>query len=243
MFKMKKKFIFLSFLLLLSFTVHSQERILWDFPIKPETEEWKKLESNKAKVEACQIPEHVLRDISTSDLMTLCLQYPLLYDVFAFNNINSGLRKLFSDFNGIRELSKRESAINNLIEQYLAEVRSFPEYLNKGSNFDIGYSVARISILEVLLSYSDFHNSIPKESQKRILENLLFGYREKIKYPEYFQGNGFATNLFSRAHIIIKIDTALSEKIEKGNQSILFSGMADVDLINAIDSLSYKLTK
>jgi len=181
---MKKQLLF-SFLIILSFATYSQERPLWEYPIKPKTEEWKKLESNKAKVEACQVPEQILRDISTNDLMTLCLQYPLLYDVFAFNEINDGLRKLFSDF----------------------------------------------------------HSNTSKENQKKILENLLFGYREKIKYPEYFQGNGFATNLFARAHIIIKIDTALSEKFEKENKAVLFSGMANADTINLIDSLSYNLIK
>jgi hypothetical protein len=216
---------------------------MWDFPVKPKTEEWKKLESNKAKVEACQVPEHILRNISTNDLTTLCLQYPLLYDVFAFNNINEGLRKLFSDFNGIREFSKRESAINNLREQYLSEIRSFPKNLNKDSDLDIGYSVLRISILEILLSYSEFHNSSSKENQKKILENLLLGYQEKVKYPEYFQGIGFITNLFTRAHIIVKIDTSLLENFEGKNSSVLFSGMADADLINKIDKLSYNLIK
>ena len=230
-------------LIFLSFVSSAQEKTLWDYPVKPKTDEWKKLDSNKAKVDVCQIPENILHDISTEDLMSLCLQFPLLYDVFAFNNINYGLKKLFSDFNGIREFSKRDSAINSLREQYLSEIYSFPEYLNRGSNLDIGYSVARISILEVLLSYSDFHSITSKENQKKILENLLFGYREKIKYPEYFQGNGFATNLFARAHIIIKINTALSEKLEKENESVLFSGMADTDLINMIDSLSYNIIK
>jgi len=237
---MKKQLLF-SFFIVLSFVGYAQEK--WDYPIKPRTEEWKKLEGNKEKVEACQIPKHILQDISTDALMTLCLQYPLLYDVFAFNNTNDGLRKLFSDFNGIREFSKRESAINNLSEQYLLEIRSFPKNLNSRSNLDIGYSVARISILEVLLSYSDFHSNISKESQKKVLENLLFGYRERIKYPEYFQGNGFATNLFARANVIIKIDTALSEKFENENKAVLFSGMADADLIDMIDSLSNNLIK
>ena len=235
-----KKILF-SFLIFLSFVTFAQEKTVWDYPTKPGTEEWKKLENNKEKVEVCQIPEYILQDISTNDLMTLCLQYPLLYDVFAFNNINDGLNKLFSDFNGIRELSKRENATNSLREQYLSEIHSFPGNLSKGSDFDIGYSMARISILEVLLSYSDFHNSTSKEEQKKILESLLFGYREKIKYSEYFRGNGLATNLFARAYVILKIDAALSEKFKEENSSVLFSGMADVDFINIIDSLSYNL--
>jgi len=237
-----KKLLF-SFLIVFSFAAYAREKIIWDYPIKPKTEEWKKLESNNAKVEACQIPEYILRDISTNDLMTLCLRYPLLYDVFAFNDINSGLGKLFSDFNGIREFSNREDAINGLCEQYLSEIRNFPEILNKGYSLDVGYSIIRISMLEVLLSYADFHNNTSKENQKKVLENLLLGYREKIKYPEYFQGSGFATNLFARANIIIKIDTVLSEKFETGNKTVLFSGMANADLIDTIDKLSYTLIK
>ena len=240
---MKKQVLF-SFLIILSFTAYSQERTLWDYPIKPKTEEWKKLESNKAKVEACQLPEHILRDISTNDLMVLCLQYPLLYDVFAFNNINNGLQKLFSDFNGIREFAKREESVNSLQEQYLSEIHSFPDKLNnKVSNLDLGRSMARISILELILIYSDFHNNISKENQKKVLESLLSGYKEKCKYPEYFGRRGFATNLFARAHIIIKIDTALLVNFEKENSTVLFSGMAGADLIDTIDSLSYHLIK
>jgi len=236
--KLKTKLLILIIFTFLGFLLNAQEEKRWDYPVKPRTEEWKTLESNKAKVEVCQVPEQILRDISTNDLMILCLQYPLLYDVFAFNSINDGLTKLFADFNGIRAFSKMENATNNLREQYISEIRSFPENLNSRSNLEIGYSVARSSILEVLLVYSDFHSNTSKENQKKILESLLFGYSEKIKYPEYFQGKGFATNLFARAHIIIKIDAALSEKFEKGNKAVLFSGMADADFINIIDSLS-----
>ena len=50
-------------------------------------------------VDACQIPESILQNISTNDLMTLCLRHPLLFDVFAFNDMNDGLKKLFADFN------------------------------------------------------------------------------------------------------------------------------------------------
>jgi hypothetical protein len=237
---MKKRLLFI-FIFIFSFVIYAQEK--WFYPIKPGTKEWMELESNKEKVEVCQIPENILQKISTNDLMTLCLQYPLLYDVFAFNNLNDGLKKLFSDFNGIREFSKNENAINRLQEQYLSEIRNFTEKLNKGSDLEIGYSIINISILEVLLSYSDFHIGTSKESQKKILENLLFGYREKIKYAEYFQGIGFTSNLFARAHLILKIDTASSEKFKEENNSVLFSGMADAELIDTIDSLSYNLIK
>ena len=91
-----------------SFAAMAQEKkTVWDYPVKPGTEEWKKFTSNEEMVNACQIPEKILSTLSTEDLMELCLQYPLIYDVFAFENLNHGLDKLFDDFNGIRELYQR----------------------------------------------------------------------------------------------------------------------------------------
>ena len=62
--------------------------VYWDYPIKPGMEEWENLESHKAKVDACQVPDDILQNISTKELLKLCLNYPLLYDVFSFNDIN-----------------------------------------------------------------------------------------------------------------------------------------------------------
>ena len=245
---MKTKILIFIFCLLSSYLSFGQiredeQKILWDYPIKSGTEEWKQLESNKAKVDVCQIPDSILQDISTNDLMTLCLQYPLLSDGFAFNNINDGLKKLFSNFNGIRVLAKRQNAINVFLERYISEIRNIANVWHKYSDFDVWYSFECISLLELIVSYSDFHNNTSKESQKKILESLLLGYREKIKYHECFQGHGFTSNLFARAHTLIKIDSALLENFEGMNKSVLFFGRADADLINTIDSLSYNLIK
>jgi hypothetical protein len=239
------KNIIIFFALFVFFTTNAQEqKMSWDYPIVPRTEEWKKLESNKAKVDVCQIPENILPEISTKDLMILCLQYPLLYDIFAFNNISDGVKKLFSDFNGIREFFTKEDALSELNEKYLTEIQDFSNILlKKTSNLEIGYSIIRISTLEILLSCSEFNNNTSKNIQKEILKNLLFVYKEKCKYPEYFQGNGFSTNLFARAHIIIKIDSALSEEFSGKNKSVLLSGMANAEIINKIDSLSNDLIK
>lgn len=43
----------------------------WDYPVKPGTEEWKKLKTGKEKNEACQIPENVLKKISSHELAYL----------------------------------------------------------------------------------------------------------------------------------------------------------------------------
>jgi hypothetical protein len=205
--------------------------LTWDYPVKPGTAEWKQFQSNEEMVRACQIPEDVLTYITTEELADICLQYPLLYDVFAFNGLSDGLDKLFSDFNGIRELYKRNDVSSNLIKRYSSKVQNF-SFL-EGTNPDVekGFFIISVSALEVLLSRVEIQNQ-----QKEILQNLVAGYEEKMKYADHFKGFGFRTNLYSRGHVILKIDNS---SIDAEN-SILFSGMGDEQSVNIVDKLSYQ---
>lgn len=38
----------------------------WDYPIKPGTEEWTNFKSGQEMLNACQIPENILKNLSTS---------------------------------------------------------------------------------------------------------------------------------------------------------------------------------
>ena len=133
----------ITFFVFLSFITYAQEKLLWEYPVKPRTEEWKKLKNYKAKIDVCQVPEDILPNINTDDLTVLCLQYPILYNVLAFNSLIDG-----------------------------------------------------------------------------------------------------QSDLFARVHIILQIDPALSEIFNEEYNSVLFGGrVPDVEILNAIDSLSYQLIK
>ena len=216
----------------LSPMTRSGEGLAWDYPVKPGTEEWKLFQSNEEKVRACQIPEEVISSLSTEELTDLCLQYPLIYDVFAFNSLNDGLDKLFSDFNGIRELNKRDDA-SILINRYNEKLQSFSFLDGTDPEIKKGGFVVSVSILEILLS----RIGSQKDSLNKTLQSLVVGYEEKFRYVDYFKGFGFKTNLYSRSRAILKIDVS---SIDAEN-SILFSGMGDEQSVNIIDRLSYQL--
>lgn len=68
------------------FACFAQEKALtWDYPVKPGMEEWTKFESRPEMAEACLIPDSIIKNISTSDLLELCLNYPLLHDIMFYN--------------------------------------------------------------------------------------------------------------------------------------------------------------
>jgi hypothetical protein len=217
--------------------------VTWDYPVKPGTEAWKKFNSNEEMVNACQIPEKILSALSTENLTKLCLQYPLLHDVFAFNSINDGLDKLFDDFNGIRELYKRKDVSENLVKRYAEKLQNFPFWDGSASDLEKGRFIVSISILEVLLSRIEQGHG-GKDTQKNILRHFVSGYEDKLKYADYFMELGFRTSFYSRIHVILKIDPSSIERLpQKDKNSVLFSGIADEQSIRIIDDLSYQLIK
>jgi hypothetical protein len=217
---------------------------VWDYPVKPGTEEWKKFKSHDEMVESCQIPENILSSLPTEDLAKLCLRYPLLIDIFAFNSTNYGLDKLFKEFNGIREFYEREDAPETLTGQYARKVQGFSFLERKVSDSEKGEFIISVSVLEALLSRVEMKNDAGRKACKKILQNLVSGYEGKRRYANYFAGFGLRTNFYSRAWMIRKLDGSSIESLpQKEENAVFFSGMVDGQSANIIDSLSYQLIK
>ena len=69
--------------------------------------EWQAM-SNEEKTAACQIPENSLRVMSTEDLLDAVIDYPLLLNIFVYDDIRdvSGIWSVYYHFNGLRELTE-----------------------------------------------------------------------------------------------------------------------------------------
>jgi len=213
---------------------YSKKTGMWDFPVKPGTEEWKKFKSYQERVNACQIPEDVLFSLSTEELADLCLTYLPFSFIFAFNDMNQGFDKLYNEFNGIRELFKRKDVSKELLNQYQAKTSDMSVLDKTDSNTGKGDFLISISVLEVLLACCQL-----QDNAKEILQSLVVGYEKKTKYADYFKGRGFRTNFYSRAHVIFQMDRSLVERVKPA----MFSGMADERAVDAINELSYQLIK
>jgi len=219
------------------------KKLPWDYPVKPGTDAWAKFQTHDEMVAACQIPEDILSNLSTEDLTDICLQYPLLIDIFAFNIVNDGLDKLFSDFNGIKELYRRKDLSVSLLKRYNEKIQNF-SYLNgKVADVDKGSFTMSVSILEALFSRVQEQNN-EGTGFKEILKDLVAGYEGKLRYADYFKGTGFQFNFFSRAWVISKMDPEFISQLHgKDKDNVLYSGMLDERSINIINDWSYRLIK
>jgi hypothetical protein len=212
--------------------------LAWDYPVKPGMEEWQKFKSKDEKVNACQIPESILSSLSTEDLTAICLQYPLLNNVFAFNQRSMGADMLFNDFNGIRELFEREETSKELIRHYNCIMQDLSILDGEYSDLEKGNFIISVSQLEFLLGFY----SQKVDATKDMLQSLVNRYEEKCKYPDFISF-GLTTNLYARAHIIARISPQSIEKIPFGYKNGVFDGWTDKETTDIINELSYQLIK
>lgn len=90
----------------------------YDYPIDVLDDEWKEFTSVVEMREVTQIPDEVLSSISTKELISLIIDYPLLSEINAFDTLEDGYAHLKENFNGIQEIVTREDAFEELLAAY-----------------------------------------------------------------------------------------------------------------------------
>lgn len=236
----------LFFCLMIPFIGYAQNDAVWEYPVLPGTESWVNLENHQEKVDVCQIPNDVLNVINTSQLLQLCLDYPLLTDIYAFNSMSNGFDAFYSNFNGIRELVKREDAVEYLLIRYKLELEQQIAILNNSvvPLITKGDYIFKISSIEMILGCNQLQSGLSKITQKAIMRDLLSGYEKKYESLSEFKGFGFHANVYSRANIINKINPyfLLSAK-NKGVSQLVHSVNKDAASVEELNQMSYELIK
>lgn len=82
----------------------------YTYPILPGTDEWKEFDTHVEKIDACQIPEEILQNMTTEALLKTVLKYPLMEDMMVYDSPNMGYNALYSTFNGLQTLVQRTDA-------------------------------------------------------------------------------------------------------------------------------------
>jgi hypothetical protein len=127
---------------------------VYEFPIKPGSEEWAAFESHREMVVATQIPDEVLINMSTEALIGTVLNYPLLGDMFAFNTMQQGFDAVEANFNGLTTLLQRPDAGTKLLTRYQ---QMDPTIVQNGRTLtETGQLAIEFSYVEILLTQPEF---------------------------------------------------------------------------------------
>jgi len=143
-----------------------ESALSWDYPVKPGSEKWKAFQTGMEMVEACQIPKNMLSILSTEELLLICLKYPLLFDIGAFNFFSDGYAAYEKNFNGIREFYQRSDAA---IVIYSYNKQLNPEDAKVYSSI---FFVFRISVVEYILSAPSVISKYSAQQRREVAQEL-----------------------------------------------------------------------
>jgi hypothetical protein len=154
----------------------------WDYPIKPGTEEWKAFKTNKELVAACQLPEEVLKTVSTPYLLEVCLNYPLFDDIYLKESLADGVKLIINSFNGLSELVGREDFTKTIVDLYMNE--QLPQPL-----VEAGPEYYRILHLDILIGTSEIVEHLDGDTRLGLMREALSKMQEKMvhDYSVFFQ--------------------------------------------------------
>lgn len=150
-------------------------RVLFKYPFSQEDAKWKSFETVQERITALQIPDSTLKQIPTEDLLLICLDFPYLSDVFAFDDMANGINAVALKFNGLKEFLKRQDQIE-VLEKNLLKISQERLFLMYDSNLEIGRNSMRISVLSYLLARPEIQNKLTlsqKEDLLKLTQNAI----------------------------------------------------------------------
>lgn len=141
----------------------------FEYSLKPGMEEWGQLNHGE-RVLASQIPEEILVQMSTDELVTTVLDYPCFIDMIFYNTYQDGFETVRDNFNGLQELLKRKDSGDCLLETY--KNFNLPQILsidNEDEKFD---ESLELLYLETILAQPEITETLSDENLAE-LENLV----------------------------------------------------------------------
>lgn len=231
----------LFFCLLCATICQAQQTVNWTYPIVPGSNEWKEFQSHQEMVDACQIPENVLASIDTESLVHLCLNYPLLFDIYAYNQVSDGFDAFYNQFNGIQELLRRQNAIDVLLVLYQSKLQQQSSMLDNQivSLLEKGKYKFEVSAIELFMGCPQIQPILSDQKLSEVITALMNGYEEKCKCLSENKKLAFQSNVYARANIINKINPSL---LSNQRMKQLLKGVGqDAEPVEQLNTLTYKL--
>jgi len=170
---MKKLFVLLLFTLINYITF---PQVIWDYPVKPGSDQWNKFTTHSQMVDACKIPIDLLKKMTTEELLSAWENFPLKLDVIAFNTIQQGLeiQKEISD--ALKLFLTKKNAASVLIKR-LKEIRIYEKLIfSKQSSL---VSINDYILLNELLTHPEIVSQADDRSDINFIQNEI-NHRNKL---------------------------------------------------------------
>jgi len=210
---------------------------VYDFPVKPGTQEWEILSNYSDRLNAYNIPEELLNKMNTNDLLETCLNYPEFRLIMTRNSLQQGYDYLRSIFNGFRMLEKKNDAGAELLKKYKelkpADINNYKTLVDRGE------FAFKIKYIEILLSQKQIINDMDHEIRKELLRTSILNYETILKMPEDYSSFGLVTPALVLGRLLDAVghQNFIEEKIKDNNLQMFINDAS----VGEVTTLSYIL--
>ena len=184
----------------------------WDYPVKPGSAQWAEFTTSRQMLEACQIPQEILRALSTSELVEICMNYPLYLDYTASNDEREAICFMIEKFNGLKELTQRSDAARELMAVY-AKYPVTPKEKEKRTKEDYVMPF-KLSFLELILSTKVFVDKLSSQELVDMQKSVSDKYVAKLECLDVYSVYNIKKTLLLGA-VVLQKQGAKSVSTEK----------------------------
>ena len=176
----------------------------YDYPIKPGSDKWKRFKTHDEMIDSTQIPNSILSEMSTKNLIESCLNYPLALEFLAFPNYKVGYQSTFKKFSGYSELILR-SDVGKIFLPYIHSL-DINSIKNQSSQSDKGRFVYNSSLIELMITDSIVLSTLNQIELNNLLKELRKRLEIKIKYSEYYGNFGIYISAYSLSQVLMQMN-------------------------------------
>ena len=208
----------------------------YNFPLKPGMPEWADLKSVTEMVDTLQIPQDILRRMTTRGLLETCLNYPLFGDIGFYNSPKVGMEMLIAHyFNGFPELLKRKDAYTYLSEKFIL----FDPLINEEwSLLEEGTYTFELVKIELLLAQDIVLESASDESKVLLLKETILKYEKMLTQKDNYSFFHYEQLFFLMGKVLLKSGNPDISSLVVNNKEIssfLKTGrLRNYDVVNEI---------
>ena len=150
------------------------------FPLRPGMPEWAEIQTGAELYDVTQVPDSVLRVISTEGLLETWLSYPLLGNIIAWTTFQQGIDNITEIFNGLQELGRRPDAGTVMLDRYKQMNPHCANGLALGN--ELGKFTLDLAFYEAVFSQEVFLSKLSKAEREELLDLALHNYAIKDAY-------------------------------------------------------------
>lgn len=183
------------------------------------------------------IPDDIIKEISTAELVKTCLNYPEWRLINAYNDRRIGLSNVLGLFNGFHELFIRSDAAKELIKVY---IKMNPLAVNRSWNpLQKGTYSFQFICIEMLLSHGAIIEKLDDTNARMLLDEAVSKYRKKQQIPDTYSLWSLSPTAGLCLNILDKDGTFVKNNLDVQSFQRTFL-TEDIELLNKIIDASKK---